>query len=239
MIIKTFSRYENKFIITNTQKEEMCKFLSNYMAYDKYCLNDNMYTIYNIYLDTEHYDLIINSLLKPKYKEKMRIRSYTWPLKDSDSVYLEIKKKYFGKTNKRRISCNYAELKNYLLTGVEPSFDDYINKQIFKEIKYIFSKSQLHLRFAIAYDRIAFTSKKYGKMRITFDHNIRSQKIEGNKEKINLLDADKWIMEIKAENNYPLWLVKKLTDLQIYPHSFSKYGEVYKNYKKSGEVKCY
>lgn len=41
-------------------------------------------------------------------------------------------------------------------------------------------------------------------------------------------------MEIKSVANFPLWLVKELSRLKIYPKSFSKYGEKYKIYLKNG-----
>ena len=35
-------------------------------------------------------------------------------------------------------------------------------------------------------------------------------------------------MEIKTLNGYPMWLVDALSNLKIYPNSFSKYGSIYK-----------
>ena len=46
---------------------------------------------------------------------------------------------------------------------------------------------------------------------------------------------DKYIMEIKTLNSMPLWLTNVLSNLKIYPTSFSKYGEIYK--KKVNYVK--
>ena len=43
-------------------------------------------------------------------------------------------------------------------------------------------------------------------------------------------------MEIKSTVNFPLWLVKELSRLKIYPHSFSKYGEEYKLLIKEGDL---
>ena len=35
-------------------------------------------------------------------------------------------------------------------------------------------------------------------------------------------------MEIKVAGGMPLWLAEALSELQIYPTSFSKYGNAYK-----------
>lgn len=48
-------------------------------------------TIYNVYYDTDNFELIKKSIEKPIYKEKLRIRSYDKPTLDS-SVYVELKK---------------------------------------------------------------------------------------------------------------------------------------------------
>ncbi|MNW19369.1 VTC domain protein [compost metagenome] len=68
------------------------------MEPDEYNKRHEFYTITNIYYDTECNTLIRNSLSKPKYKEKLRLRAYGTPNADSN-VYLEIKKKVVGLVN--------------------------------------------------------------------------------------------------------------------------------------------
>ena len=48
----------------------------------------------------------------------------------------------------------------------------------------------------------------------------------------NIIDKDLCIMEIKALNAMPIWLVEVLNELKIYPSSFSKYGTAYKIIKE-------
>ena len=49
MAIKSFKRYEKKFLITEDQYNELLPKLSDYINRDKFCLNNNTYSIYNIY----------------------------------------------------------------------------------------------------------------------------------------------------------------------------------------------
>ena len=42
-----------------------------------------------------------------------------------------------------------------------------------------------------------------------------------------MLDDDKILMEIKVPGAYPLWLTRILSDMKLYPTSFSKYGTVF------------
>ena len=67
--------------------------------------------------------------------------------------------------------------------------------------------------------------------RITLDENVRFRTTEldlrlGDDGKKVL--EDKIIMEIKTLDSIPLWFTKILNEMKIYPSSYSKYGEVYK-----------
>ena len=44
-------------------------------------------------------------------------------------------------------------------------------------------------------------------------------------------------MEVKIENAMPLWMTKILSEFQIYPASFSKYGTEYTRYMLELEEK--
>ena len=93
MAINTFMRKEIKFRLSMYQFNSLIEMLEAYMIPDEYCKNGNEYGIYNIYYDTADSTLIRESLSKPYYKEKLRLRSYYSPASGSDRVFLEIKKK--------------------------------------------------------------------------------------------------------------------------------------------------
>ena len=93
MAIKTFKRYEKKYILSKEQYNLLIPRLLEYMNLDEHCIGGNNYQIYNIYYDTDHDDVIRHSISKPYYKEKLRLRSYYTPKNPSDKVFLEIKKK--------------------------------------------------------------------------------------------------------------------------------------------------
>ena len=86
-----FKRYEKKYLITKEQYREIIKGMMPYMKPDEH----PVYTVNNIYYDTENFDLIRTSLEKPVYKEKLRMRSYGIP-KNGDTVFVELKKKFDG-----------------------------------------------------------------------------------------------------------------------------------------------
>lgn len=219
-----FKRIEKKYIITSEQCDELIKRMEGKMAADEYGLT----TICNIYYDTPDHRLIRTSMEKPVYKEKLRVRSYGVPGADS-RVFVELKKKYKGVVYKRRVDMTLLESYEFLNFGVCP----HKNEQIEKEIQYFLSYyGNISPAMYLSYDRVAYAGTEDPELRITFDSNITYREDEARLEKgirgRKLLDDDIRIMEIKIPNAMPLWLSALLDDMKIYPGTFSKYGEAYK-----------
>ncbi|WP_240842792.1 polyphosphate polymerase domain-containing protein [Acidaminobacter sp. JC074] len=218
----TFKRKELKYVITKEQKSLLLKAISDCIVPDKY----EKYMISNVYLDTIDKRLIGYSILKPLYKEKIRIRSYG-RVNSDEHVFIELKKKYKGIVYKRRISMPYGESKAYLLGSSSRT------GQIENEIDYFLEYyGELYPSMLIAYNRHAFSGKEDATLRITFDDNITwrdydvnlSSEIYGNK----LLDDNQCLLEIKCSSAMPIWLARALSENHIYKLSFSKYGQAYK-----------
>ncbi|MBQ4617683.1 MAG: polyphosphate polymerase domain-containing protein [Clostridia bacterium] len=219
----TFQRSEKKYMLDEAQYRALRKVLDEHMDADVY----GRYTVCNLYFDTEHNDLIRRSIEKPRYKEKMRLRSYG-TVGDDDKVFLEIKKKYKGVVFKRRIVLPYKEAKAYLYDGIPPSKDG----QIFREIDYFLQFYRCEPKLFLSYEREALCGRGEEKaLRITFDQQIRSRRdrldLSIPPDGELLFEDDHWLMEIKAPGAMPLWLTSALTTLKIYPISFSKYGRIY------------
>jgi phage pi2 protein 07 len=227
MAIEVFNRHETKFLLDKATYQSIQDKLLDYMELDKNNKENGFYTISNIYLDTKDNQLIRNSLSKPKYKEKLRIRAYGVP-KDDQDVYLEIKKKVCGLVNKRRTTLKLNEAYDFVSTGIKPAYKAYMNRQVINEIAYMLNLYDLERRLYLAYDRKALFSKENKDLRITFDTNIRTRRydlrLESGDHGEFLLGNNEWLMEVKAENNIPLWLSKLLSECKLYKTSFSKYG---------------
>ncbi len=221
--MNVFDRIEKKYILDETKYNIITQEIKKHMQLDQY--HKKQYTISSIYLDTDNFDMIRKSLEKTTYKEKVRLRSYDTP-NINDDVFLEIKKKYMGLGNKRRIKIKLKEAYDFIEGKIQ-------NKtQIGKELEYIIKKNNLKPKIFIAYDRLAFEQKKF---RITLDYNIRYRTENINLENGSsgkLLDKNIYILEAKAQNAYPKWFIELLNKERIYPSSFSKYGNIYKKIKK-------
>lgn len=222
MYENSFKRVEEKYLLTKTQYTVLFDKINEYLEKDQYYET----TICNIYFDNLNNELIINSLEKPIYKHKVRLRSYGVP-NLTDDVFLEIKSKYKKIVGKRRIKLTLQEFNNYL-TKQEGVSDN----QIMQEIDYLFKLYALVPKYFIAYDRKSYRGKDNPNLRITIDTNLRSRKNDLSLECGDYgelyFEKETYIMEIKTLGALPLWLVKELSKLQIYPASFSKYGSIYK-----------
>ena len=215
-----FERIEKKFWMSAEQYRELEKVLMEHMEVDKY----GQSTIRNLYCDTDDYALIRRSIERPKFKEKLRIRSYKGFESDA-KVFVEIKRKVTGVGYKRRIEIPFEKAKQ-LLDGKEIDCE---NQQIEKELHEFIRRYHPKPKVYLTYDRVAMTCKDDPALRITIDRNIRYKVC--NQDGTFDLDTDqvmddnsRVLMEIKAPGCIPLWLTSAMSRLKIYHTQFSKIG---------------
>lgn len=241
MAIKVFNRIEKKYLITATQKRKLLKVIKNHMEKDKYFRSE----VSNLYFDNDNYDLTIQSIERPEFKEKLRARSYD----GYDRVFLEIKTKLKGKDDnigyKRRVMITHEDFnelinkKTKLTDLASRSIETSDDLQIAKEVDYLIEYFDLKPKFLLTYNRESY--KGENDLRITFDEKLkyRYKNLSLNKAKrdrIYFKDKHNIIMEIKASNGIPAWLCKIMSEEKIYPQRFSKIGKVYEKLRKENYV---
>lgn len=216
------------------QYEALIGEIHEYMEPDKYCVGGKEYGIYNIYYDTPDDYLIRESLSKPYYKEKIRLRSYYSPASEDSLVFLEIKKKIGGIVTKRRVSMTLAESAEYLSSRKKPEIRKYITGQVFAELDAFLDHYPIQPKQYISYQREAFFGKDNSDFRLTFDRLITERRHDLGLEYASygnqIIRPDQRLMEVKVAESMPEWLIRKLSELGIYKTSFSKYGKAYTNY---------
>lgn len=234
MAIKSFRRYEKKYLITEKQYNLLIPKLLEHMEEDKFCKDGNNYCIYNIYYDTVNNDVIRHSISKPYYKEKLRLRSYNVPSKDDDIVFLELKKKINGIVNKRRVVLTLKEAHDLLEHGKKPVSTDYMKNQLLDEIDYYLSNNDVVPKVYIGYTRKAFFDKIDKDFRLTFDSKILTRRnslsLEDGYFGSDILKENTFLMEVKILAAMPLWFSNILSELCIYSTHFSKYGNEFMDY---------
>lgn len=215
-----FKRTELKYKLTKKQYNELIVLFNTYMVYDNY----GETKIKNIYFDTADYKIIRNSIDKPVYKEKLRIRKYD----EIDYLFVELKKKFEGIVYKRRF-----KIDSNTYTGNLKIFR--CDNQIGNEIHHFLSRyDEIDERVYLSYERDAYKSIEDNNLRITFDTNIRFRDKDlsfNDSENDQKVLSDEYIlMEIKTLYGYPRWLLDFLNSNKIYKTSFSKYGTAYKKF---------
>ena len=220
-----FERYEKKYMLTRAQRDALLARIGGYLTPDTY----PVYTICNLYYDTDDYRLIRASIDAPVYKEKLRVRSYGVPGAD-DGVFVELKKKFDGVVYKRRITVPLGQAAPFL--SGQTDADTF--GQIGREIRWFQRCSKTAPKVLIAYDRTAFAGIEDAEVRVTFDTGLRWRDTALDLARGDwgqaLLPEDVVLMEVKLPGVCPLWLSRALSELAIYPTSFSKYGECYRRH---------
>lgn len=219
-----FKRYEIKYLMTRRQRDAVLAAMEPYMSIDGYGHS----SIRNIYYDTPNFRLIRESLEKPVYKEKLRVRSYG-PAAAGDPVFVELKKKYQDVVYKRRIALPRAQ--------AEACLDGRMHlpgSQIGREIAYALEFYRaLEPAVFLSYEREAFFERDGGDFRVTFDENIRYRQTELTLDSEAwgkpILQPDQVLMELKTSGGMPLWMVHALSQQSIFKTSFSKYGAAYQD----------
>lgn len=241
LAVMSFCRYEKKFLVSSDVAERFVEKISPYVTPDPYCIDGREYEISNIYFDTENSDVIRRSLSKPRYKEKLRIRSYGVPNFES-KTFIELKKKINGLTLKRRATLKLGEAYSYLEKSERPDGLKYINSQVLNEVDWYLSQNKVSPAVYIAYDRSAFFAHDNDSVRITLDRNIRTRRkdlrlelgdygeplLENWVNYAGLQVKDPRLIEIKVSTSFPLWLVDALSSEKMRMSSFSKYGNEYR-----------
>lgn len=232
-----FKRFEKKYIIDSTQYEMLAYLTEGKLVRDE----RSSYALRNLYYDTDNYDLIRASIQKPTYKEKLRLRMYEAPGASAEA-FIELKKKVDGIVYKRRLKTNLLDAISILEGGYKPIVKpEDINTLM--EIEHFLGNYAVTPKAFIRYDRSCLKGVSDPEFRMTFDTNIIYQNADPNlpygskmyenrmdKGILPVIEPDQMIMEIKTPTAIPVWLSKIMSELDIYPTSFSKYGVAYQAY---------
>ena len=221
----TFKRFEKKYLLSAEQFAALWERMAPHLEPDEYPRS----TVCSIYYDTADYGLIRHSLDAPVYKEKLRLRSYNVPGR-TDPVFVELKKKYRGVVYKRRVSLPEEQAARWLDEGEKPEEDS----QMIREIQWLLESVKPRAKVFLACDRYAFRDREEAELRITFDRDIRWRETEldlcAGDAGEPLLEPGQVLMEVKIPGAAPLWLAHLLSELRLFPTSFSKYGTCYREH---------
>ncbi len=223
---ESFARVETKYLLTVAQAEHMAGLLRrNGFSHMRF----GSPTVQSLYYDTPDYRLIQDSLARPAYKEKLRLRAYG-RAGEITNTFLEVKKKYRGVVYKRRTPFPLRESMLGLAAGALPEEAG----QVGREALWMVRRYGLQPAAVISYDRDAWLNPAEPDVRITFDRNLTFRSsvldLEAAEPGISLLSPGLRLMEVKSCGVYPLWLARSLSEVDAKRTHFSKYGQAYLQY---------
>ncbi len=233
MSLNTFRRMEKKIHIPTSDVEVLRSRILPFMNADEYNADGKPYMICNLYYDDDSNSVIRNSIQLPKYKEKLRLRSYGVPTLDS-KVFIELKKKLNGVGTKRRAKLTLRQINEFMETRKIPEGLKYIDEQVLREIDYYLSHTPVYPRTYVSYLRSAYFGKEDPSFRVTFDHDIVTRRYDLDltlgRYGDPLLPPDITLVEVKFSGSVPVWFSHIMSDMGISFNTFSKYGTSFKRY---------
>lgn len=228
-------RYEYKYFVSNSKMEMLRSMIMPFVKYDKFSeqSKDNQYTVRSIYFDTPEYNCFFEKVEGIKHRKKFRLRGYNLPDEENTKVFFEIKRKYEDPIMKNRAPSEFDMALGMFNGG---RFSDYtpdktkypLAEDNLKRFFYHYHNDRLRPVILIIYEREAFLGKHDEGIRVTFDKNLRSVAFPAidelyNEDRARRSLKDKFILEVKFNDNYPAWMKPIIGALGTKRQSASKY----------------
>jgi hypothetical protein len=225
-----FCRIENKYEVSEKDIPFLSSAFREHLDIDPYAKDNGHYQVNTIYFDDEDNDSVTRSLSHPKYKEKLRLRSYGG---DKPIYFIEFKNKFGSDVYKVRILLDKAEYEGFTFQQKLPSKNGDYQHDRFVDLlaDFVARHGGVYPHSLIQYDRAAFVNRPTDEfLRLTIDTSIAYRTDDFRINVIGgslLLPPGKAILEVKIGRALPLWLAHLLNELSINRMAFSKYGTSY------------
>ncbi len=225
-MIKRFNRYEIKYTVLASQLRRLIADLNLNMDRDPYVSGAGFYRISSLYFDTPGLDCYWNKLDGLLFRRKLRIRIY--PDRPEGPAFVEIKQRVNRTVQKRRLAMSLKDAYS-LCTGKSFQLSEADDQAVADEVHYLVTSLRLSPKNVISYNRQAFVGRFVDAgLRLTFDTMIKARwagfDLEQQSRKMMLAyPPDQAVMEVKANERVPHWLVNTLARHQCTLTRVSKY----------------
>jgi hypothetical protein len=239
--IKSFNRREQKFIIKTEDMQPFIDDIAPYLQKDRHTGPQGFYRIVSMYYDSPEYAAYWQKMEGTKHRRKLRLRVYgDNTIKPHEECFLEIKERVDLAVRKRRIIIPYQVAIDFCKTGVlDEQYDNEEDRAVIDEMSHLIKLFRLQPAVILRYDRIPYNgSPEYDpSLRITFDVNCRARIHDLDlgssppEDMTFFLSPQLCILEIKADDRVPYWLVEKLHKHRFVLNKISKYCTALSNLK--------
>jgi SPX domain protein involved in polyphosphate accumulation len=229
-MIRRFNRYELKYVIPVEKAARVMVDLETRIPPDVHG-GSRGYGLVSLYHDSPNYDFFWAKVEGLKFRRKVRLRIY--PGDDITKVskgLVEIKQRTNVTVQKRRLVLPLADAEK-LCVGqydLENTKLDPMDMSVAQEVTYLAKSMHLQPAAITAYWRKAYEGdNEHAGLRVTFDTNVsgRMHDLVVNSASPNrlLLPEDWCIMEVKANETIPDWIISLLARHDCQLQKVSKY----------------
>ncbi len=230
-------RFEYKYFVPNSKLDLLRSLIAPFTTLDKFAASrpEQEYTVRSIYFDTPDFECYHTKIDGQKHRNKVRLRGYNKE-KSTNTVFLEIKRKYEAPILKNRAPMKYGFAKS-LFHGVNPELfiqnTDKFQDARDNASKFMYNVYARKMRpvVCVIYEREPYLSKtndEGNNLRITFDKNLRGTPYPTvdelyREDRARTAIQGIFILEVKFNEYYPSWMKPIIAMLGLVKESASKY----------------
>lgn len=227
--IRSFNRYELKYVVHLSQAAGIIADLLLQMTHDRHGDTSGSYNVTNLYYDSAQLHLLRSKIVGTNYRRKLRIRVYGDTLTNpATTAMTEIKQRLGRTTQKRRVVLPLEDALS-LCEGVrEVVRGDAADGPVADEIISLVHALQLRPVCTVSYRRRAFVGSRFESgLRVTFDTELwggpPTADLCGPSPSSYLMPRDWSILEIKVDDRVPNWICELVAKHNCRLQRVSKY----------------
>lgn len=228
-MIRSFNRFELKYLLDAGAVAEVADDLSRYLQPDRHG-DTGRYALTSLYYDSADLVCYWAKVDGLKFRRKLRIRYYETrgPLADGGPVFVEIKQRLNRVTQKRRVQMSYGEALALCGGDGAAAGPNGRDGSVIAEVQDMVGRFGLRPVAITSYLRTAWVGGDHDPgVRVTFDHDVRYRlgdldlrdKVPG----AHMLPPERVVMEVKVNDRVPAWLTRLVSRHDLSVVRMSKY----------------
>jgi SPX domain protein involved in polyphosphate accumulation len=227
-MIRRFNRFELKYVLPWAKCEAVIADLKHHIPADRHSGTAG-YRLVSLYYDSPQYDFFWAKVEGIKFRRKVRLRIYAGDdVSAAENCMVEIKQRINRTVQKRRLVLPIPDAERLCAGDYKPEGLDALDQQVADEVSYLVLAKDLQPAAITAYHRLAFegTHRNAG-LRVTFDTDVRSRihalKVNASAQNHLIVPSGWSIMEVKANDAIPSWVISLLAKHECQLCRVSKY----------------
>jgi SPX domain protein involved in polyphosphate accumulation len=227
--IRSFNRYELKYIVHASQIDAIVADVLQQMSPDLHGDSSGSYVISNLYYDSAELHMLHSKLVGTNYRRKLRVRVYGDVDKGpSPTAMVEIKQRVSRTTQKRRVVVPIDEALRICEAQSSWTWNDEVDRAVADEIRSLVLALELRPACTISYRRRAFVGSRFEPgLRLTIDTDLwgAPPRLDFYTQRPTtfLMPRDWSILEIKVDDRAPNWINELVTRHDCQLRRVSKY----------------